>query len=85
MPCKALHCGVGANEQVSAIALKEGSPPKAPDERPREKLRQVLARYERLAQEAGLDLAAVYAAEIVACKAMLASIEQCDRSGDIAA
>ena len=50
-----------------------------------EKLRQVLARCERLAQEASLDLAAVYAAEIAACKAMLASIEHCDHSGDIAA
>jgi hypothetical protein len=41
-----------------------------------EKLRQVIARYERLLQEASPELVAVYAAEIDACRAMLARIEQ---------
>jgi hypothetical protein len=38
-----------------------------------QKLRQVIARYERLMEDASPELAAVYAAEIAACRAMLAT------------
>ena len=41
-----------------------------------QKLRQAIARYEELSEGAPAELVAVYAAEIAACKGMLARIEQ---------
>ena len=44
-----------------------------------EKLRQVVARYERLTEGASPELSAVYEAEIAAVRAMLAKIEASNR------
>jgi hypothetical protein len=69
--------GAGINDRVT----NRGPQRPMPTSRA-EKLRQVIARYERLAEGASPELAAVYAAELAAIRGMLARIEAADNYAD---
>lgn len=66
----------GLNARVTKFAHKGRCPPTA-----QRNCARRLRAYERLAAEAGPELAAVYAAEITAVRAMLARIEAAAASG----